>query len=333
MANAKDDEEDIIELNDEDQDDEDTSGEYAAKSNKDKNDSEEDESVEIVEDNKDERIAVQGKKSFKEETQEEKRARRRRERQAKNNRNYANRRELETVKETLARIIKENEELRQLAGEFGKREEKRDEQQILTAMQQQNSIYTNAQEAFAKAIAEGDGAAAAAAQRTMHDANTKYSQLSQLRTSASNKSAAEPEKKQETAQRDTRMQQVYTQRFLAQNDWFDPAGGDEDSKIAKEIDNEVAEDGFDPNTKEYWDEVKKRLRKEIPHVFGETRQQTKPRPKQVNGSMGADSASTASKGVKIPARVVQMAKNAGQWDDPKMRKLFINNWALQNGRD
>lgn len=329
MIIDKDDDEDEIIENEDEKDEDESEG-----SSKKKDDDKEIEvEIEIEEEEKkDERVAVQGKKPFKEETQEEKRARRRAERKQKNSRNYANRRELENIKEVLNRVVKENEELKGLAGEFGKREASRDEQQIQSSISAQNAIYRTAEEQFAKAIAEGDGVAAAAAQRTMNDAVSKHTQLTQLKnTAAANRQPTEVEKKTDIVVKDNKLQTMYTQRFLAQNDWFDPSGKDEDSKLAKEIDNEVAEEGYDPNTKEYWDEVKKRIRDEIPHVFEEKKSSAKPRPKQVNGSMGADSGSSTKKTIKIPERVVKMARDAGQWDDPKMRKLFINNWKQQNG--
>jgi hypothetical protein len=189
---------------------------------------------------------------------------------------------------------------------------------------------------FTKAIAEGDGVAAAEAQRVMNDASNKYNQLTNLKaTHDTNRRNSEVEKNvTPQQQKDNGLKHIYMQRFFAQNDWFDPAGRDEDSKTAKEIDDEVNRDGFDPNTKEYWDELKSRLKEEIPHVFGEKRavrsDSGKPRPKQVNGSMGADSGSTTTKTLKIPSRVVKMAKDAGYWDDPKMRKVFIKNWKTQN---
>ncbi len=336
MVKRKDDEdEDDVLENDIDDADEDESD---SKSSKKK---EEEPEVEIVieeeEKKEDERVAVQGRKSSKEETVEEKRERRRRERKLKNSRNYANAREAEALRRENAEIKKHLAELQSMTGEFSKREAIRDEQQIDTAISSQKSLYATAERQFTKAIAEGDGAAAAEAQRIMGDAQNKYNQLTNLKTThENNRRTAEIQKKEPVQQKDTRLQQVYINRFLTKNDWFDPAGTDEDSKRAKEIDNEVAREGFDPNTKEYWDEVEDRLRDEIPHVFrdeGVRRTvQAKPRPRQTNGSIGADSGSSNSKpnSIKIPERVVKMAKDAGQWDDPKMRQIFVKNWKEQN---
>lgn len=339
MVKHKDDEdEDDILENDIDESDEDADeDESDGKSSKKK---EEDTEIEILieeDEKKDDRVAVQGRKTTKEESTEEKRERRRRERKLKNSRNYANARELENLRQVVAKLAKENEEIKGMAGEFGKREAIRDEQQINDAINSQKGLYTNAERQFTKAIAEGDGPAAAEAQRIMGDAQNKYNQLNNLKsTHDSNRRAAETQKKEPVQQKDTRLQQVYISRFLAKNDWFDPAGSDDDSKLAKKIDNEVASEGFDPNTKEYWDEVEDRLRDEIPHVFrdeGVRRTiQAKPRPRQTNGSIGADSGSSNSRpnSIKIPERVVKMAKDAGQWDDPKMRQLFVKNWKEQN---
>jgi hypothetical protein len=160
MAIKETDEDDLIEKDDEDDKDESDEDDSGKKSSNKKEDEEDDSEVEIeIEEDeeekdknkKDERIAVQGRKNPKDETQEEKRARRRKEKRERNDRNHATRRELANIQQVVARLAKENEELKNMAGEFGKREASRDEQQIDSAINGQRSLYSTA----GKAIYQG----------------------------------------------------------------------------------------------------------------------------------------------------------------------------------
>lgn len=51
------------------------------------------------------------------------------------------------------------------------------------------------------------------------------------------------------------------------NDWFDFQGEDEDSVIVRAIDERLANDGFDPSTQEYWDELSARVKRRLPERF------------------------------------------------------------------
>lgn len=68
--------------------------------------------------------------------------------------------------------------------------------------------------------------------------------------------------------------QARVQEFATDNPWFDVNGNDMDSRLAKQIDTAVAEEGFDPSTDEYWDELDDRLRKYLPHRYADDGQQT-----------------------------------------------------------
>ena len=69
------------------------------------------------------------------------------------------------------------------------------------------------------------------------------------------------------------------QNFAETHDWYDPKRPDRDSKIVLMLDNEVAEEGFDPTTPDYWQELEDRMREVLPHRF-ETQQ---PAPRNQGG--------------------------------------------------
>lgn len=59
------------------------------------------------------------------------------------------------------------------------------------------------------------------------------------------------------------------QSFIDANDWFDPDGADEDSKLVLFVDAQVKRAGFRPENKDYWDELNKRLVRRMPERFGD----------------------------------------------------------------
>lgn len=67
--------------------------------------------------------------------------------------------------------------------------------------------------------------------------------------------------------------QARVQEFTSDHPWFDVNGTDMDSRLARQIDTAVAEEGFDPSTDEYWDELEDRLQKYMPHRFSDNRSQ------------------------------------------------------------
>jgi len=57
------------------------------------------------------------------------------------------------------------------------------------------------------------------------------------------------------------------QKWHQKNSWYDFQNRDLDSKVVSLIDQQVAQEGYDPMTEEYWDEVTKRAKALIPHRF------------------------------------------------------------------
>jgi hypothetical protein len=60
---------------------------------------------------------------------------------------------------------------------------------------------------------------------------------------------------------------AHAQSFMVDNDWWDPLGRDNDSKTVLTIDAALVNEGFDPTSKDYWDELRERVEKELPLHF------------------------------------------------------------------
>jgi hypothetical protein len=61
--------------------------------------------------------------------------------------------------------------------------------------------------------------------------------------------------------------QRHVDDFGARFDWYDPSGKDRDSRRVLMLDNEIANEGFDPATPEYWEELETRMREVLPKKF------------------------------------------------------------------
>lgn len=55
--------------------------------------------------------------------------------------------------------------------------------------------------------------------------------------------------------------------FQARHPWYDANGGDKNSQLALFFDAQIANEGFDPSTQEYWDELDDRVRTHMPFLF------------------------------------------------------------------
>ena len=122
-------------------------------------------------------------------------------------------------------------------------------------------------------------------------------------------------------------------QWIERNPWYDANGADEDSQIAKVVDNKLAAEGWDPATDDYWDEFDKRLQNRLPNRYTEDREDNpRRRPRSLVTASGRESASSRSGGntfVLEPEQVRAM-KDAGLWDDPQKRSRMIKRYAEQS---
>ena len=128
--------------------------------------------------------------------------------------------------------------------------------------------------------------------------------------------------------------QRYVNNWMANNDWYDPNNGDSDSKIVTTIDNALAEEGWNPKTQEYWDELDNRLQKYLPHRYTDMADEAPVaprRPKTVVTSSGRESASSSGgrNSFTLSPDQVKAMKEAGFWDDPQKRARMIKRYAME----
>lgn len=129
--------------------------------------------------------------------------------------------------------------------------------------------------------------------------------------------------------------QPLADQFMADNSWYDHSGRDADSKLVNEIDAAVAKE-YIPTSKAYWDELQRRVKLNLPHRFEAddsdtgTHQEERPVARKKGGPpTGGSSRSNSSTSQQImlsPERVAAM-KEAGMWDDPKIRSKMAKKYA------
>lgn len=119
-------------------------------------------------------------------------------------------------------------------------------------------------------------------------------------------------------------------QWMERNPWYDPNGGDEDSQIAKVVDNKLAAEGWDPTSEEYWDEFDRRLQQRLPSRYtGDQEEQPRRRPRSVVTGSGRESQSSRGNTFVLEPEQVRAMKEAGLWDNPETRNRMIKRYAEQ----
>jgi len=180
---------------------------------------------------------------------------------------------------------------------------------------------------IAKAVAAGNGEDVTQAMRYRDQAIARIQQLNF--------------QKQQVAQQKPQPQQIddltlrYAQDFIKENPWYDAQGRDEDSAIVIAIDQSLAKDGFNPQSEEYWDELRRRAARRLPERFadskkrGEERAETRrePRGGPAVGSGREHAPTSTRKEIYISPERKQALVEAGVWDDPVLRSKYVKRYA------
>jgi len=114
--------------------------------------------------------------------------------------------------------------------------------------------------------------------------------------------------------------------WLEANSWYDPEGGDEDTQIAKIIDAKLTQEGWNPATEDYWEELDNRLQKRLPHRYNQLqdeRPQRRPRSVVTGSVRESVSGRSGGNGYVLSPERVRAIKEAGMWDDVEKRNRMI----------
>jgi hypothetical protein len=95
----------------------------------------------------------------------------------------------------------------------------------------------------------------------------------------------------------------------------------------------MADEGWSPQTQDYWEELDNRLQKYLPHRYNGAVESVSPstrRPRNVVTSSGRESMASSGGGrntFTLNPDQVRAMKDAGMWDDPDKRAKMIRRYA------
>ena len=262
------------------------------------------------------------------EDRDAKRARRKEERQR---RKEFERERRERDRRLIAAKDKRIEELQQRLERLETRSNGHDIARVDQAIDDAKATYQSLLAAKKEAVEKGDGSKVVELDEHVYQARRRLEALNNLRGKASQPKRDEP------PQLDPRLVDN-ARSFMRKNGWYDPEGADEDSLIVLAIDEALTRQGYDPTTRDYWDELERRAKKKLPHRFEGRRMddadddddEPAARRSPVGGSgtrraAGADARST----FKLTQAQVQALKEAGMWDDVALRNKMIKRYREQ----
>jgi hypothetical protein len=288
------------------------------------------------EDDEDERRA--GHAEGEDEDVEERRKRRREQRHAskEKRREYHRRDQVE-----LNFLRRRNEELERRQSSQDTRLTQTEVVTIEGRIAQVDDQIREAERIKAEAITKADGASAAEADRIREQLLDGKRQLESTRAQAIG--AARQRQQQQQVPRIDPAVKARVDEFLSKNDdWFDPNLGNEDSLIAKAIEDGLfRERRLDPRSDDYWDEYQRRLEKRLPHLFnGSSDEEDDERPngngrertgeKKRNGgprmTTGGRERSLRKNEVYVSAERRKAMEEAGVWDDEVLRNRYLKQY-------
>ena len=224
----------------------------------------------------------------------------------------------------LQMLQRQNEDLTNRLSRVEQRTQAHDVGRIDKAIEDQQVRLEYYRMKLSEATGSGDGAGAVEAQEGLFDTKKALDQLSQAKQQANR--PAQPQQKpiNPSVQR-------HAAGWIERNEWYKPDLSDTDSKIAKQIDEELTKAGWNAESAEYWDELDNRLQKYLPHRYNSPSDKREQRtPRNTVGSSGRE-ASAAYGGTNrtftLSAEQVRAMKDAGMWDNPEKRQKMIKRYA------
>ena len=276
------------------------------------------------------------------ETEEQGRERRRQERRDKKERQ---RRAIARSKTEINFLEKRNEELERRLMNLERQTAGTQVMSIDAQLQQVDAQIETARQIRARAIDANNGTDAVEAENIERGLHNRRARLLQAREGAGR--AIEERGQGQPDQQRPKMPppevMAHAKQFIEDHPWYNPQGGDEDSMIVMAVDAAVRREGFDPATDDYWDELRDRVEKRLPHKFEEGGSRSRAseddddqdeRPARRNSSGGPrlprggnnDRGTGNGKVFALSAQRKQAMIDAGVWDDPQLRNKYIKKY-------
>jgi hypothetical protein len=178
-----------------------------------------------------------------------------------------------------------------------------------------------AERVIAKAVESGNGNDVTQAMRYRDQALAKVHQLNLAKQQAERRPAVQAPQLDDMALH-------HAKEFLKDNPWYDAQGRDEESAIVLAIDNALSKDGYNPQSEEYWDELRNRAARRLPERFGKQASSGRtPRGGPAVGSGREYAPTSTRKEIHISPERKAALIEAGVWDDPVLRMKYAKRYA------
>lgn len=274
------------------------------------------------------------------------RERRRKEKQRKAQRIASDRRELEMLR-------KRNEDLERRQSEIHLRQDRLEESTVDGRIGQLDAQIREAEQIHSEAVTNKDGLTATEALRV----KTSLEKVrDELRDGKAERAKDREQQQQQRGNGGDQRPAVSAEAiangraWLKENPWFDPTLADEDSFLARAIEERIAKEGMDPRDPEYWEEFSRRVQNRMPHLNrkakvkdddderegkggddldwedDDERPVNKKPVKKPGGpriAVGGKTRTLKPNEVYLSAERVKALKDAGVWDDDEKRERYL----------
>lgn len=222
-------------------------------------------------------------------------------------------------------LQRQNQELMERLANIERRANTADLARFGKAIEDEELRLNFAMRKMKEATDNSDGQALIEAQKLWYETNKK------LEVMKATKARAEQANNQPEAPNPKL--QKYANDWMDRNSWYKKDGNDEDSAIAKLIDSKMADEGWDPTTEDYWEELDSRLRKRLPHRYTDEQdeQPARRRPRSVVTGSSNESSGFNGNGTSftLSPEQVRAMKDAGFWEDKTLRQKMIKRYAIE----
>ena len=252
----------------------------------------------------------------------ERRARKEREKAAKER----TRRELDFLRNR-------NEQLERRFSQYEQRQAGSEAAIINARISEVEKHIKDAEEVHAAAITQQKGEDATEAMRIRGQLMTKRDELLGFRQQIldSARQQQQPAQQQEQQRQQAPATPEVSEELLShaadwmkRNPWYKANRSDEDSRIAGVIDDGLMAEGFDPDSKEYWDELSKRVAERLPNKVRQQQGARSGGPAMANGGRGTPAVRPGE--IYVSPERKQALIDAGAWDDPKLRMRYLKRY-------
>jgi hypothetical protein len=242
-------------------------------------------------------------------------------------------------------LLKRNEELEKQVAAIDRRQSQSETAAIDQRINAINAQLSNADRVIAEALRKPNGAGVdefVEAQRIRDQLRDQLSELTTARKSHQQQSAQRSTPRdQETRSPDQRVVRN-ARKWASDNDWFDFSGTDEDSAIVRALDQSLSDEGWNPATEEYWEELTDRVKRRLPERFKKAAARTdddagddtdddeEAVPRRSGGpkfSAGGRERPLKKGEVYVSPERKRAMQEYGVWNDPVLRNRMLKKYA------